>query len=190
MALDSYLDANYSNEYVLEQLRLDFDGDNRIKKSLRIVNKIVVRNPLEEFITTHKTELKSALKKKSDRNIILVALLNSAFPFSFDVLKTFGRYFAVQEIINSETIKKAISNVYGGNRATENGIYSVVPMFIEAGLFDRQQQGLYRFGEPLLVHHEITLRAYRESFNTNINNRLGYSEQSSDPYFVFLTPRN
>ena len=42
VALNSYLTNNYSNDYILEQLRLDFQGENRLKKALRIVNKIVI----------------------------------------------------------------------------------------------------------------------------------------------------
>lgn len=41
VALESYLDGNYSDDYILEQLRLEFKGENRLKKALRIVNKIV-----------------------------------------------------------------------------------------------------------------------------------------------------
>ena len=115
IALESYLDSTYSNEYVLEQLRLEFEGENRLKKALRIVNKIIQKNPLNELLMNRKTEVKTAIKKKIDRDIILIALLNSAFPFSFDVLQTFGKFFTVQELVNTETIKKSISNVYGGN---------------------------------------------------------------------------
>ena len=41
--LESYLNDSYSNEYVLEQLRLEYNGENRLKKSLRIVNKIIIK---------------------------------------------------------------------------------------------------------------------------------------------------
>lgn len=186
VALESYLDGDYSNDYVLEQLRLDFDGDNRLKKALRIVNKIVIRSPLKDFIDAHKAELRLALKKRSDRNIILLSLLNSAFPFSFDVLQSFGKYFAVQEIINTETIKKTISNIYGGNRATENGIYSVVPMFLEAGLFDRPQQGLYEFRGPTNITSKITKDIFVESFKVNSALDSFQDYQLMDPYFFFI----
>ena len=39
-ALEAYLNGSYTNDYVLEQLRLEFEGENRLKKALRIVNKI------------------------------------------------------------------------------------------------------------------------------------------------------
>lgn len=185
-ALESYLNGSYSNDYILEQLRLDFQGENRLKKALRIVNKIIQRNPLNEFIIENKTEIINAIKKKTDRDVIIIALLNSAFPFSFEVLKTFGKFFTVQEIINTETIKKPISNIYGGNRATENGIYSVVPMFIEAGFFTRPKAGVYEKSEVINVLSKITKEIYLLSFKINTNIVVLNEYQKIDPYFVFI----
>ena len=185
-ALDSYLNNQYSNEYILEQLMLEFEGENRLKKALRIVSKIILKNPLIEFIEEHKKEIKNAIKKKADRDVILIALLNSAFPFSFEVLKTIGKYFSVQDIINSETIKKPITNIYGGNRATENGIYSVIPMFIEAGFFTRPKQGVYEMRNKQTQLSPITKKIYIETFKVNkgITSLLEY--QLNDPYFLFI----
>ncbi|HLW06252.1 MAG TPA: hypothetical protein VKY45_01715, partial [Marinilabiliaceae bacterium] len=183
IALESYLDSNYSNEYVLEQLRLEFDGENRLKKALRIENRIIVKNPLNELLLERKAEIKTAIKKKVDRDIILIALLNSAFPFSFDVLQTFGKFFTVQEIVNTETIRKSISNVYGGNRATINGIYSVVPMFLEAKFFKRSKVGLYEWTGSLSGTNAITNETYTESFKVNNTMITAYDMHLSDPYF-------
>lgn len=186
VALESYLNDNYSNDYILEQLRLDFEGENRLKKALRIVNKVIVKSPLLGFINANKEKIVAAIKRKTDRDIILIALLNSAFPFSFDVLRAFGKYFTVQEIINTETVKKPISNVYGGNRATENGLYSVIPMFIEAGLFSRPKPGVYQWNEKLKVSFPITKEIYLESYKQN-NKNTGLEEiDTIEPYFLFL----
>ena len=185
-ALVSYLNGSYSNEYILEQLRLEFEGENRLKKALRIVNKIILRNPLNEFIIDNKIEIGNAIKKKADRDVIIIALLNCAFPFSFEVLKTFGKFFTVQEIINTETIKKPISNIYGGNRATENGLYSVVPMFIEAGFFRRPKAGVYEKSESIKVLSPITKEIYLSSFKINNNIDVLNDYQKLDPYFLFI----
>ncbi|KUO63980.1 MAG: hypothetical protein APF83_08780 [Lutibacter sp. BRH_c52] len=186
VALESFLNGSYSNEYILEQLRLEFDGENRLKKALRIVNKIIQRNPLNEFILANKAELKNAIKKKSDRDVILIALLNSAFPFSFDVLKTFGKFFAVQEIINTETIKKPVSNIYGGNRATENGLYSVIPMFIEAGFFTRPRAGVYERKDKIIITSKVTTQIYIESYKSNSTLEGIQDYQLREPYFLFI----
>jgi len=185
-ALESFLNSSYSNEYILEQLRLEFNGENRLKKALRIVNKIIQKNPLNDFLLSNAGEIKNAIKKKTDRDIILISLLNAAFPFSFDVLKTFGKYFAVQDIINTETIKKPISNIYGGNRAMENGLYSVVPMFIEAGFFLRPKAGVYELKNKLNISSAITRQIYIESYKTNNNLNAIQEHQMREPYFMFI----
>jgi hypothetical protein len=187
VALNTFLSGNYSNDYIVEQLRMEFDGENRLKKALRIVNKIIIKSPLKDFLLQNKEEIIMALKKKEERNLILIALLNSAFPFSFFVLKTFGKYFSVQEEINSEIIKKAISNVCGGNRATENGIYSVVPMFIEAIFFKRPSTGIYKFENKLNVSLNISKKIFIQSFllNNGINDIEEFHYR--DPYFNFIT---
>ena len=187
IALESYLDSTYSNEYVLEQLRLEFEGENRLKKALRIVNKIIQKNPLNELLMDKKAKVKTAIKKKVDRDIILIALLNSAFPFSFDVLQTFGKFFTVQELVNTETIKKPISNVYGGNRATENAIYSVVPMFLEAGFFRRTKIGIYEWTGALSSTNTITNEIYIESFKVNNSTTPSVDMHLRNPYFKFIT---
>jgi hypothetical protein len=170
----------------MEQLRLEYSGENRLKKALRIVNKIIPKNPIIELIDNNKSEVKSAISKKSDRNIILIALLNAAFPFSYDVLKTFGKFYAVQDVINAETVKKSISNVYGGNRATENGIYSVVPMFLEADIFQRPKQGIYELQNKLTFSSAITEKIYIESFKVNNSSNDIQEFQMMDPYFIFI----
>ena len=187
VALESHLNGSYSYDYILEQLRLEYKGENRLKKALRIVNKIIQKNPLNDFILLNSEEIKNAIRKKTDRDIILISLLNSAFPFSFDVLKTFGKYFVVQDVINTETIKKPISNVYGGNRAMENALYSVVPMFIEAGFFSRPKQGVYEVNEKLNVSFLVSKNIYIEAYRTN--NKLDgvYEYQLKDPYFMFIS---
>jgi hypothetical protein len=186
-ALEAFLNGNYSDEYILQQLRLEFSGENRLKKSLRIVNKIIQRNPLNDFLEANRIELRNAIKKKTDRNIILIALLNTAFPFSFDVLKTFGKFFLVQDIINRETITKSISNIYGGNRSTANAIDSVVPMLIEADFISRPKPGVYQKNDKLFITSKVTKQLYIESFK--FNNAMGELQeyQLRDPYFLFIS---
>lgn len=186
IALESYLDDNFSNDYVLEQLRLEFDGQNRLKKALRIVNKVIQKNPLNDLLLENTDQIKIAIKKKSDRDIILIALLNSVFPFSFDVLHTFGKFFAVQDVVNTEIIKKSISNRYGGNRATENGLYSVIPMFIEANFFKRPKTGIYEWTGGVCSSNTITKKIYQNSFLVNHSMVGELDNHLRDPYFKFI----
>lgn len=187
IALQSYLDGTYTNDYIMEQLRMEYDGENRLKKSLRIVNKIIKRNPIIHLTDEYKVKVQAAIKSKNDCNLILISLLNSAFPFSFDVLRIMGRFFSVQDVINAETIKKNVSNIYGGNRATENGIYSVIPMFLEAGIFKRPKQGIYEFENILNYSTEIAKEIFIASFNQNNTiKRTLNNYQHSDSYFFFI----
>jgi hypothetical protein len=187
VALQSYLNGTYTNDYIMEQLRMEYDGENRLKKSLRIVNKIIKRNPIIELLDENKVKVQAAIKSKNDCNLILLSLLNSAFPFSFDVLRIMGKFFSVQDVINSDTIKKNVSNIYGGNRATENGIYSVVPMFLEAGIFTRPRQGIYEFEGVLNYSTEIAREIFVESFNQNNTIKRTMNDyQHSDSYFLFI----
>lgn len=186
VALESYLNGNYSEDYILEQLRLEFKGENRLKKSLRIVNKIILRSPLLALIEENKEQIKQVIKKKNDRNLILISLLNSSFAFSFDTLQLLGKYLSVQDLVNTETIKKSLSNKYGGNRATEIAFYSVIPIFIEAGLIERPTLGVYQYNSDFQISSAICKQIFIESFKAN-NSLDGIQEyQLRDPYFLFL----
>lgn len=185
-ALDSHINGTYSEDYILQQLRLEFKGENRLKKSLRIVSKIILRNPLAEFIEENRDQIKQAIKKRHDRNIILIALLNSTFGFSFDTLQFLGKYLSVQDFVNRETIKKSLANIYGGNRATENAIDSVIPMFIDAGLIKRETLGVYQQNADFNIISQVGKQIFIESFKTNqkIDDIQDY--QLRDPYFLFI----
>lgn len=185
-ALLSFLNNNYSEEYILEQLRLDFSGENRLKKALRIVNKIVVRSPIAMFIERHENELKLALKKKHERNCILISLLNSAYPFSFDTFRFLGKFFMVQDLVNRETLVKSLSGIYGGNRATENAFDSVIPMFLEAGLIERPQLGIYKKNDTFRSDTSVAKKIYIESYRINSNLEMTGDYQLSDPYFYLV----
>ncbi|TDN80794.1 hypothetical protein DET49_1306 [Salegentibacter sp. 24] len=186
VALISFLNNNYSREYIQEQLALEFSGDNRIKKASTLLAKIIPNNPLKSELLEHKEEVLNAIKKKDDRNVILIALVNAALPFAFDVLATFGKYFSVQDIISTEAIKKTISSIYGGNRSMENGLYAVVPMFVEANFFTREKPGIYKFEKPFRPQLPISRILYQESFRINKNTIKSAEMDQNDPYFYFL----
>lgn len=185
VALISFLTDNYSNEYIKEQISIEFSGENRIKKSLRIVNKIIANSPLKRFLLDHKSELLIALKSKSDKNIILIALLNASFVFSFDVISLFGRFLGVQDQISGEAILKGVRAIYGGNRAPENAFYAVVPMFIEAEFIERTKPGIYGLANLILPKMKIAIDLYKASFL----HQKGLTEwndfSGGDPYFRF-----
>lgn len=185
-ALISLLDGNYNEEYLVQQLRLEFKGENRLKKSVGLINKIILRSPQIQFITDHKEELSQALKKKHDRNIILIALLNSSFSFAFDTLQFLGKYLTVQDVVSRETIKKSLGGIYGGNRSTENAIDSVIPMFVEAGIIKRPANGLYQHNPDIFTNYHITKELYIESYKIWLNYDVIQEYHLRDPYFSFI----
>lgn len=148
IALRSHLNGEYDEEYIVEQLRLDFDGENRIKKALDIVNKITRNNPLISEVEKEKNRVLLALKRENDRNLILTALSCTAFPFYYQVLLEFARFLKVQEVVNTDLIRKTIGSKYGSNRSMENGLYCVIPMLLEANIIDRPKQGIYSKSSP------------------------------------------
>lgn len=183
-ALIAFLNEQYSQAYVMEQLMGAFEGSNRLKKAYDIVRKIIPQTPLISFLTENKGPVLLALKNKNDRNLILISLLNAAYPFSFDILRVFGKYFQVQEFVNTSLIEKTISAKYGSNRATSNGMYAVIPMFIEGGVFEREKVGLYAFHGALTIS-EIAKSCFAQSFQVNVKG-IGGDVDFFDPYFVFL----
>jgi hypothetical protein len=187
VALTAFLDDCYSEEYIIQQLRLEFKGENRLKKSIRIVNKIILKSPLSEFLLNNREEIKQAIKKKVDRNLILIALLNSAFPFSYDAFQLLGKFLSVQDVVNRETIKKSLSNIYGGNRATENALDSVIPMLIESGIINRPKLGLYQRNLDLVYTSSMVKSIFQESYKSVNSVSEIHDYQLRDPYFFFIS---
>lgn len=187
VALLEYLKGHYSRDYLKEQLALEFKGENRIKKASNLVNKVIIYNSISNYVNEHRAAIINAVKKKDDLNLILISLVNSTFPFAFDVLSTMGKYFAVQDIISTEAIKKTISATYGGNRSMENALYAVIPMFVEAGLFKREKPGVYKLGDGLHPQSNVSFQIYLESFRANRPVTPDYME---DPYFIFLNEKH
>lgn len=185
-ALNSYLDGNYNEEYLVQQLRLEFKGENRLSKSIGIINKTILKNPQIKFLEEHKEEFKLALKKKSDRNLILIALLNSTYSFAFDTLQFLGKYLTVQNVVSRESIKKSLGGIYGGNRSTDNAIDSVIPMFMEAGIISRPANGLYQHNPDVVTSYTVTRLLYVESYKLWSNYDEVQEYQLRDPYFLFL----
>lgn len=185
-ALKALLNDDYSDQYIKELLSIEFSGDNRLKKAVVIVNKIIKNSPHKEFVISNKDEILNAFKQKNNRNVILISLLNLSYNFSFTILQIFGKYFTAQDEIKAEIVKKKASAIYGGNRVLENGLYSVIPMYLEAKLFLRSVQGIYHFEKPLPISSKIVKELYIKSFLINSKFDEVQEYQMTDPYFKFI----
>ncbi len=186
IALKDFLNDNYNADYLREQLSFEFKGANRIEKALQFISKIVMRTGSTNLLIENKEEVLNALKNKGDKSVILIALVNSAFPFAFDTLNLFAKYFHVQEYINWDLVQKEIKNKYGSNRSTENALYSVIPMFLEADFFLRSKPGLYQSKEKIIIQSQIAQNLYLQSFILN-NPLLQNSDIiNHEPYFAMV----
>ena len=186
IALKDFLENKYNPDYLREQLAFEFKGANRVEKALRFISKIIMRNSSTDLLLENKEEVLNALKNKGDKSVILISLVNSAFPFAFDTLSLFAKYFEVQEYVNWDLVQKEIKNKFGSNRSTENALYSVIPMLLEAEFFLRAKPGLYQTKEKLIIRSQIANKLYLQSFILN-NPLLKDSEIIiHEPYFSMV----
>ena len=185
IALTDYLKECYSEEYITEQLRINISGENRIKKGLRIVNKVIKNNPLDKLLINNKEEVLHAMNNQNDKRIIIVSLLNSSYSFAFYLLRIFGKFFNVQNVVSIKVIQKEISKVYGGNRVAVNGIYCVGPIFEKAGIYSKAGQGLYQFNGKIPISSNIAKNLFLESFKVNMNDNAINDQNIFDPYFIW-----
>lgn len=185
LALTDYLNGCYSEEYITEQLRINISGENRIKKGLRIVNKVIRDSPLDRLLINNKEEILNAMNN-NDKRIIIVSLLNSSYSFAFYLLRIFGKFFNVQDIVSIKVIQKEISKVYGGNRVAVNGIYCVGPIFEKAGIYIKAGMGLYQFNDTIPISSTIAKDLFIESFRINMDITDVDDLNRLDPYFTFI----
>lgn len=186
MALSSAINGTYSTEYAVELASTEFDGENRQKKAALIIKRLTLDNLLFEYIKENKDLVFSALKYKDDRATIMSALISSAYPIGYDVLETMGKYFHVQDVLRTETIVNRMSAKYGSNRSLPNALYSVLPMFIEAGLINRPQAGEYSMNR-LSPITEIANELYKRAFFVNNPNLSQDIIPEDHPYFEYFS---
>lgn len=186
MAIKAALDGIFTPEYAADLAAGEYQGANRINKARSIIGKLTQRNPLYPYIEEHKTEFLSAIKHPGDRAIIYSALINATYGFGYDAMVVLGKFFHVQEQVSTALIVSRMSSMYASNRSLPNGLYCVMPMYIEAGLINRPKTGVYTKNE-----YEISSSFARELYTKSffINNPMlkeGDYDYSEHPYFEFL----
>ena len=185
LAIKAILDGTYSNDYAAELARMEYNGENRIKKAVNIINRLTKNNPLMPYIVENADKVRLALKKAEDKGIICIALVNAAYPFCYDVTTVLGRYFHAQKEIGTPLIISKLSAKYGTNRSLPNGLYCILPMLIDAGFITRPKAGFYQLNR-LTSQTEIAQIIYQKSFLCN-NPMLNEDYQFSNHfYFEFL----
>lgn len=166
LAVKAVLEDRYDNEYAAELARMEYSGENRIKKAVNIINRLTKNNVLMPFLKENERKVKMALKNPNDRGMICIALVNAAYPFCYDVTALLGKYFHAQKEIGSPLITSKLSAKYGTNRSLPNGLYCILPMLIEAGFITRLRAGTYLINH-LAPQTEIAKLTYQKSFLAN-----------------------
>lgn len=185
MALRAVLSDDYSRSYFAELAAIEYTGTNRIGKSVCIMSKLTDQNPLIDFLREHSEETVEALRYKSDRGVILSAMLIATYEFVYDMLCLFGKYFHVQQRVPTRLITEKLSDKYGSNRSLPNAMNAAIPMLIEAGFLKRPLTGFYEIGR-MLPKTEIARTIYNRAF---MRHNPNYSEEeisSTHPYYEFL----
>ena len=183
--LRAVFDGVYNKDFARSLAEMEFQGENRLKKAVNELGKVVEKNKLTPFLVEHKQQVIEALQYKNDKALIFAALYNSAFPFSYEETCILGKYFHVQDYVSRNLLKEKISIIYGYNKSISNAIDYSMPTLIEAGFIERPEPGIYK--KPLLtISYDISIMAYRESFFIN-NHLLDRSASYEDaPYFEFI----
>lgn len=166
LGIKAVLDNRYDDDYGIELARMEYNGENRIKKAMRIINRIVKTNVLIPYLIENASKVRMALKNDDDRGMICIALVNTAYPFCYDVTAVLGRYFHAQKEIGTQLITSKLSAKYGTNRSLPNGLYCILPMLIEAGFITRPRAGVYQINH-IVPQADIAKAFYQKSFLAN-----------------------
>lgn len=185
MALRAVLSGEYSREYFAELAAMEYSGQNRIVKSVCIISKLTDQNPLIDFLREHTDEVTEALRYKSDRGIILSALLIASYEFVYDLVCLFGKYFHAQDQVPTSLVSGKLAEKYGSNRSLPNAVNSAIPMLLEAGIMKRTKIGIYEIS-PVSPSSDIARKIYDRAFliwNPNLNVD---TISVSHPYYEFI----
>lgn len=185
LAIKAVLEDQYSNDYALELARFDYQGENRIKKAARVINRLTRTNALMPFYIENKEKVLKAFNSPDDRALLLIALVNTAYPFCYDVTATLGKYFHAQKTISTPLLVNKLSAKYGTNRTLPNGLYCIMPMLIDAGFITRPTTGLYEMCK-LTPLTEVARQAYTQSFMFNNPLLTDSYRAENNFYFEFV----
>lgn len=185
-ALDAALKGTFTTELAADLAATQFNGANCIKKAQAFIGHFTLRNPLFGFIKKHEEEYRMAIHHKDDRTAIFVALINATYEFGYDITSILGKFFHVQDEVTTKLLTTRLATKYSNNRSLPNGMNSILPMYIEAGLINRPQIGIYT-RNTLSLSSSFAKQLYEKSFA--MHNPMLEGEAFSEiehPYFEFI----
>lgn len=185
MALTAVLSGDYSREYFAELAATEYNGQNRITKTVTAISQLTDQNPLIDLLRENKDEVLLVLRNRADRTLILSSLIIAKFEFAYDIFTLLGKYFHVQDQVVTSLITQKMSQKYGSNRSLPNAMNCALPMFIDAGILHRPKIGFFEI-RKVAPGSAIARRAFDEAFfqwNPNLSRELKYP---SHPYYEYL----
>ena len=182
LALRASIEGEATTDYFRELAAMEYNGQNRIGKTVVVLNRLTKRNPLLPYLLKNKEMVEQMLRNKNDRPLLLTAIICSSYSFGFDVVTVLGKYFHVQDEITTELITKKMAEKYGSNRSLPNALYCILPMLIEAGLIARPVAGVYK-NVGIKNATEAAIEVFKQSYSLNNPN---YADGIRNPYFEFI----
>lgn len=185
LAIKAVLNGSYDNDYAAELARMEYSGENRIKKAVNIISRLSKNNTLMSFLQENQSKVMTSLKYPDDKGLICISMVNTAYPFCYDVTTVLGRYFHAQKEVATTLLTSKLSATYGTNRSLPNGLYCILPMLIEAGFITRPHAGVYQINH-LEPQTDIATSIYQKSFlanNPTLNEDYHFSNHF---YFEFI----
>jgi len=173
-----------SPEYFAELAGTEYTGENRIKKAVTVIGHLTQKNPLFPYLYEHRDMMTVAMKNKSDRPLLMSAVICAAYPFGYDTLALLGKHFHVQDQVSTALITQKMSEKYGSNRSLFNALYCVLPMFIETGILVRPKPSIYERCKTL-KSSDFALQVYKQAFLINNPVLSEDDDVESNPFFEF-----
>jgi hypothetical protein len=174
--------------HIREEIRRDlsehFNGQNRLKKAVQYVNRILfLSGTAKKFATSFDLDTYTHLPE-SDKRAVMLSLLASAYPFVFDLTSNIMTILQAQPLVNTAYIQEKMSAKYGSNRTMFVGINAVVPMLIELNVVKRPKVGFYERIEKQQIHSQLVkeLFIHTELSVTNSKSIL-LTDISTNPWF-------
>lgn len=185
MALTAVLSSDYSREYFAELAATEYNGQNRIGKTVTAISQLTDQNPLIGIMRENKDAVLEALRSKPDRTLIFSSLIIAKYEFAYDIFVLLGKYFHVQDQVVTALITQKMSQKYGSNRSLPNAMNCALPMFIEAGILYRPKPGFFEISK-VTPASSIARKIFDEAFfhwNPNLSRELTYP---THPYYEYL----
>lgn len=191
---DLFETGSISKEHIVQQLGTEFKGKNRVGKGFSVVKRIMSHPTVSRTVKIKTVQDRKGVKSfssfpNSDRNALYLSMIAGAYPIAFSLCNLLGSVFKVQQQCSTRLIRSKLSALYGSNRATENAIFSLIPMLIEMNLLKRDKPGLYSSAKRSIIQDRWISDIYIETYLKGLKTKtILIEDMDSHPWFYFYKP--